>query len=139
MVHNKIWADETENYFKNNLISLGVPEEIIEKSHRGFYDFKINNVFIEVKSANLWNKNGSNKGKKRNQMGNFEFTRASQLKDLKDVDAWVVFILRWRNEFLRIGAIPAKQLNPKQRYYSPQKVLTLNPISIEELAGVLNA
>lgn len=137
MVHNGIWAKKAENFFLEELESFNFDTSKIEKPYSAFYDFKIDNCFIEIKSANLWNKNGSNNGKKRNQMGNFEFTRASQLKDLKDLNAWIVFILRWGDKFLGIGAVPAKLMNPKQKYYSLQKVLSLNPISIEVFAGVL--
>ena len=139
MPNNKIIGIETENHVLDSLKELGasIYEKTLDNEKNGFYDFIINDKFIEVKSAQIWNKNGSNKKIRREQFGNFNFTRHGQLKELIENKAWVIFVQTWKGQKIILGALKAEQLKPIRRYYAPITILKKKPLSLEEFYNEL--
>ena len=139
MPNNKQIAIEMEDYIKSELQERGLT--IFHKTHDsddGFYDLMVSDQYIEIKSAQLINKNGFRIGKQRSMVyGKFEFTRKGQLRELIEHKGIVVFVIRWGEQKIILGSLKAEKLLPIRRYYPPNLIVKLNPKTIDQLAEAL--
>ena len=139
MPNNKQISIEMEDHIKSELEARGLT--IFHKTNDyddGFYDFMVSDQYIEIKSAQLINKNGYQGGKPRNFIyGKFEFSRQGQLKELIEHNGIVVFVIRWGDQKLILGYLEAKKLLPVKRYYPPNNIIKLRPKTMDQLAEAL--
>ncbi len=138
MPNNKQVATEIEDYIKIQLQKRGLT--IFHKTHDsddGFYDFMVSDHYIEVKSAQLINKDGFSRKKQRRIYGKFEFSRKGQLRELIEHKGIVVFVIRWGEQILIFGSLEAEKLLPVRKYYPPHILARLKLKTIDELAEAL--
>lgn len=132
MTHNKQTAQEMEYFVADKLKDLNIAQDTDEM---GFYDFKIGNTFLEVKSLKLMIKNGkvANKKIKGTEFGMFDFHGKNQLDLLKAADAYVCFVIYNLDQQMILGFIEAKKITlKKKRRIGLRKILNLDLLSLKD-------
>lgn len=85
-----------------------------------WYDIELSNgELLEVKSCNLSVKHIL-KGRRKPdcyRVGRFDFTKEETRDKLWKANAWICFVIRFRDQYLVCGFIRAKEI-PKKRYFT---------------------
>lgn len=101
-----------ENYFLSLMNKLGLKTCFDDI----WYDFKVNDQKVEVKSCSIFVKGSKTiKGKRKGyfRTGKFHFTnKENVLRQFKE-NVWICFIIRHEDEFMLMGFIKAKYLQKK--------------------------
>lgn len=110
--HNQERGVKAEFFVIEKLQARGLVVDYINS----WYDIKIGDKKIEIKSASLSVKSsGRKKGLSSWEFGRFDFTNEDNRDKIWSGNIWVCFVIRWRTDFLILGFVKAKCL-PKRRY-----------------------
>jgi len=109
-----------EKFFEKILKKRRVKFEKINS----WYDYSVLGNKVEIKSCNLSIKHTDNSYHVW-RSGRFDFTSFFNRTKQFDENVWIVFIVRYHEQCIVLGAIKAKELN-KCRYISLHKIRELN-------------
>ena len=120
--HNKVLGTNAESHFTFLCNNAGLEYHYKDD----YYDFDVENMKVEVKSAML-----SVRTKKGFAPGRWDFTCAENRRRIIKEDVWVCLILRVRGEHVMIGMVRGSQLEDK-RYIPVSQYRKYTPVFFED-------
>ena len=120
--HNKVLGSNAESHFTFLCNQAGLNYHYADD----YYDFDVENVKVEVKSAML-----SVRTAKGYASGRWDFTDGDSRRRLISEDVWICLILRVRGEHVMIGMVRGSQLEDK-RYIPVSQYRKYTPVFFED-------